>query len=82
MTTRTMRTMRAKALQTDRLICIDPGCMIVVTNEIESTLLERDMRSQLISYPWSCSDLSLYRYLHGEACLQIHMNSRIPHFTG
>jgi hypothetical protein len=32
--------MRAKALQTDRLICIDPGCMIVVTNEIESTLQE------------------------------------------
>ena len=26
--------MRAKVLQTDRLICIDPGCMIVVTNEL------------------------------------------------
>jgi hypothetical protein len=35
---KTRRTMRAKALQTDacRLRFIEPGCMIVVTNEIEA----------------------------------------------
>ena len=37
--------MRAKVMQIDRLICIDPGCMIVVTNEIESTSNERYQRS-------------------------------------
>jgi hypothetical protein len=35
---RTRRTMQAKALQTNRLTCIDPGCMIIVINEIESNV--------------------------------------------
>jgi hypothetical protein len=41
---RTRRTMRAKALQTDRLICIDPDCMIVVINETRSTCTVRSTR--------------------------------------
>ena len=46
---KTRRTMQARVLQTDRLICIDPDCMIhvVVINEVGSTLYKEDEKKSL-----------------------------------
>jgi hypothetical protein len=76
MTMRTTRTMRAKALRTDKFTYIDSGCMIVVTHEIESNpphSHELERSSKWLQW-------LLYILYHGRT-MSLHLRSTSSHIS-